>query len=52
MKKARICEERLLFVTSTLKQLLADEDFVNLLRAEGLDALPKYLAEAVGVKVR
>ncbi|HEY3821850.1 MAG TPA: plasmid partitioning protein RepB C-terminal domain-containing protein [Polyangiaceae bacterium] len=50
VKKARICEERLLFVTSTLKQLLADEDFINLLRAERLDALPKYLAEHIGVK--
>jgi ParB family chromosome partitioning protein len=50
VKKARICEERLLFVTSTLKQLIADEDFVNLLRAERLDALPKYLAEQIGVK--
>ncbi len=50
VKKARICEERLLFVTSTLKQLLADEDFINLLRAEQLNALPKYLAEHIGVK--
>jgi len=27
--------------------LLADENFVNLLRAEQLDTLPKYLAERV-----
>jgi ParB family transcriptional regulator, chromosome partitioning protein len=52
VKKARICEERLLFVTSSLKQLLADEDFINLLLAEGLDALPKYLAEQIGGKRR
>jgi ParB family chromosome partitioning protein len=50
VKKARVCEERLLFVTSSLKRLFTDEDFVNLLRAERLDALPKYLAEQVGVK--
>jgi ParB family chromosome partitioning protein len=50
VKKARICEERLLFVTSTLKELFADEGFVNLLRAEQLDILPKYLAQQIGVK--
>jgi ParB family chromosome partitioning protein len=50
VKKARICEERLLFVTSTLKELFADEGFVNLLRAEHIDTLPKYLAEQIGVK--
>ncbi len=30
-----------------LKQLLADEHFATLLRAEGLDSLPKQLAERV-----
>ena len=30
-----------------LKKLFADEHFVNLLRAEGLDTLPKYLAERI-----
>ena len=29
------------------RQLLADENFTNLLRAEGLSTLPKYLAERV-----
>jgi ParB family chromosome partitioning protein len=50
VKKARICEERLLFVTSTLKELFVDDDFVTLLRAEHLDTLPKHLADHVGVK--
>jgi ParB family chromosome partitioning protein len=27
--------------------LLADEHFVTLLRAEGLDSLPRYLAERI-----
>jgi hypothetical protein len=30
-----------------LKKLFADESFVNLLRAEGLDTLPKYLSERI-----
>jgi ParB family chromosome partitioning protein len=30
---------------SALKRLLEDEGFVTLLRAEGLDTLPAYLAE-------
>jgi hypothetical protein len=37
VKKARICEERLLFVTGTLRELFEDDSFVNLLRAEHLD---------------
>ena len=34
-------------VVQGLKKLFADEHFVNLLRAEGLDTLPKYLAERI-----
>ena len=30
-----------------LRTLILDENFVNLLRAEGLDSLPKYIAERV-----
>ena len=30
-----------------VRQLLADENFTNLLRAEGLDTLPQYLADRV-----
>ena len=40
-------EQRLLFVVSALQELFQDENFTNLLRAEGLDTLPKYLAERV-----
>lgn len=47
VKKAEFAQQRLLFVIGALRQLLADENFVNLLRAEGLDTLPKYLAERV-----
>ena len=47
VKKARYVEHRLLFIVGALKQLCADENFSNLLRAEKLDTLPKYLAEKV-----
>jgi ParB family chromosome partitioning protein len=47
VKKAEFVQQRLLFVIGALRQLLADENFVNLLRAEGLDTLPKYLSERV-----
>lgn len=45
VKKAKVCETRILFVVSALQRLLNDEHFVNLLRAEGLDELPQQLAE-------
>jgi ParB family transcriptional regulator, chromosome partitioning protein len=38
-KQARVTEMRLIFVANALKRLLADENFVNLLRAEKLDKL-------------
>jgi ParB family chromosome partitioning protein len=47
LKKAELCERRLAFVISSFRLLLADEDFVNLLRAENLTTLPEHLAEQV-----
>ena len=47
VKKAEITQQRLLFVVSAMRELLADENFTTLLRAEGLDTLPKYLAERI-----
>ena len=47
VRKATFAQQRLLFAVSALRQLFQDENFVNLLRAEGLDTLPKYLAERV-----
>ena len=44
IRKAEIGEQRLLLLTTALRQLLADEHFRTLLRAEGLDDLPKVLA--------
>lgn len=47
VRKAAFTQQRLLFVVGALRQLFVDENFVNLLRAEGLATLPKYLAERV-----
>lgn len=47
VKKAEFAQQRLLFVVEALRQLLSDNNFINLLRAEGLDTLPKYLADRV-----
>lgn len=47
VKKSQQTQQRLLFVVSALRELLADENFTTLLRAEGLDSLPKYLSERI-----
>ena len=47
IQKAKVGEARLLFVVSGLKQLCQDENFVTLLRAEGLETLPKFLAARI-----
>jgi ParB family chromosome partitioning protein len=50
VKKAKLCESRLVFIVSALKELFEDENFVNLLRAESLATMPKYLAEQIKLK--
>jgi len=45
VKKAKICEARLLFIVSALKQLFEDENYINLMRAEQLELMPKYLMD-------
>jgi ParB family transcriptional regulator, chromosome partitioning protein len=47
MLKADHPHQQLLLVVQGLKRLFADEHFVTLLRAEGLDSLPKYLADRI-----
>ena len=54
VRKADYAQQKFLFIIEALRQLLADENFVNLLRAEGLQTMPKPLAErvwAVGVEL-
>jgi len=45
LRKAELCEKRLVFTVNAMKLLLADENFINLLRAEGIETVPEYLAE-------
>lgn len=47
IKKARACEARLLSITAAFRVLLADEDYVTLLRAEKMGTLPRFLAERI-----
>jgi ParB family chromosome partitioning protein len=47
VRKARLCEERLLFVVTAFSKLTANENFVTLLRAESLATMPKVLGEKV-----
>lgn len=47
IRKAEVSRDRLVFVTQALRTIFSDENFVTLLRAEGLDTLPKNLAEHI-----
>jgi ParB family chromosome partitioning protein len=49
VKKSQLTQNRLLFIVSALKNLFRDENFLTLLRAEGLDTLPAYLAERIKI---
>ena len=49
VRKARVTENRLLFIVTALKEVFQDENFVTLLRAEKLETLPAYLAERIQV---
>lgn len=45
IKKAEVTQNRLLFVVEAMRSLRADENFVTLLRAEGLNSMPAYLEQ-------
>jgi ParB family transcriptional regulator, chromosome partitioning protein len=49
IKKARVCEAKLTFTVTALGKLLADNNFVTLLRAESIAQMPKYLHEKLVV---
>jgi ParB family chromosome partitioning protein len=49
VKKARLTENHLLFVVSALRKIFQDENFLTLLRAEGLEALPAYLGDRIQI---
>ena len=43
IRKARLCEQKLLFIVTALNQLLASDSFIKILEAEGLATMPQYL---------
>ena len=43
--KAKVCETRLLVISSALRQLFADEGLLAILRATALDKPPQFLFE-------
>jgi len=45
VKKANLAQTRLTFIVNALRRLLADEEFLTLLRAEAMHTLPRPLAE-------
>ncbi|QKC89355.1 chromosome partitioning protein ParB [Mesorhizobium sp. NZP2234] len=47
VKKSDFTQTRLLFIVEALKDLIADEGFLNLLRAEGLGTMPRALATRI-----
>ena len=47
VRKAAVARDQIMFVTEALRKLLADENFVTLLRAEGLETIPQNIAERI-----
>jgi ParB family chromosome partitioning protein len=50
IKKAEVTQHRLLFVVEAMRTLLADENFVTLLRAEDLATMPRPLADLISAR--
>lgn len=45
VRKSTLVQQRLFFIFGALRKMFEDENFAKVLRLEGLDTLPKYLAE-------
>jgi ParB family chromosome partitioning protein len=50
VRKSEATRDRLVFVTEALRSLLRDENFTTLLRAEGLETLPRNLADRINAQ--
>ena len=50
VRKAQVCDQLLRLVCGAVRELARDEHFVTLLRAEGLDKMPKYLADQLKLR--
>jgi ParB family chromosome partitioning protein len=49
-KKASVTDTRLGFITTAMKRLFGDREFIDLLKAESFESLPIYLAEQIKEK--
>lgn len=45
--KAELTKERLVLITSVMRELIGDENFITLLRAEGISEMPKQLKDRI-----
>jgi ParB family chromosome partitioning protein len=52
IRKAKICDAKLVFIKTAFNKLLSDENFITLLRAESLSSMPKSLWDKAGRKPR
>jgi ParB family chromosome partitioning protein len=50
IRKARVCDAKLVFIVTAFDKLLSENNFVTLLRAESLATMPKYLWAKLGAK--
>ncbi len=50
LRKATATRNELMFITEALRKLLNDENFVTLLRAEGLATIPKNLSDRLAAR--
>ncbi|MCI2400828.1 plasmid partitioning protein RepB C-terminal domain-containing protein [Aliiroseovarius subalbicans] len=50
LRKATATRNELMFITEALRKLLIDENFVTLLRAEGLATIPKNLSDRLAAR--
>ena len=48
INRAQVTRSGLLFLDAAFKSLLKDENFLTLLRAEGLDSLPRIVVDGLG----
>ncbi|HWL54349.1 MAG TPA: ParB N-terminal domain-containing protein [Chthoniobacteraceae bacterium] len=51
VRKTQICDARRIFVVEAFRNLFADHDFLNLLRAEGVTSVPKELDNRTAPKI-
>lgn len=51
VKKSDFTQTRLLFIVEAIKDLLTDEGFLTLLRAEGLETMPRALAMRIAGEI-